>query len=75
LTTHYIEEAEEMADRIGIIRQGEIILVEQKNRLMQQLGKKELTLHLRDPLFELPASLQIEGLSLSKDGLLTQLFL
>jgi ABC-2 type transport system ATP-binding protein len=70
LTTHYIEEAEEMADRIGIIRQGQIILVEQKSQLMQQLGKKELTLHLRDPLFQLPPSLQLEGLSVSADGLL-----
>ena len=50
LTTHYIEEAEEMADRIGVISKGEIILVEEKAALMQKLGKKQLTLHLQSPL-------------------------
>ena len=50
LTTHYIEEAEEMADRIGVINKGEIILVEDKAALMQKLGKKQLTLHLQSPL-------------------------
>ena len=49
LTTHYIEEAEEMADRVGIIRQGEIILVDDKARLMQKLGRKQLTVHLAEP--------------------------
>jgi ABC-2 type transport system ATP-binding protein len=68
LTTHYIEEAEEMADRIGVIRQGEIILVEDKDVLMRKLGKKQLTLHLQAPLAELPADLAGEALELSADG-------
>ena len=68
LTTHYIEEAEEMADRIGIIRQGELILVEEKMSLMKKLGKKELTLQLQQPLQSLPAGLDIAGLKLSVDG-------
>ncbi|MBL0402876.1 ABC transporter ATP-binding protein [Microvirga aerilata] len=68
LTTHYIEEAEEMADRIGVIRKGEIILVEDKTVLMQKLGKKQLTLHLQNPLAALPADLQSENLQLSSDG-------
>jgi ABC-2 type transport system ATP-binding protein len=68
LTTHYIEEAEEMADRIGVIRKGEIILVEDKDMLMQKLGKKQLTLHLQSPLAALPAGLQSEHLQLSEDG-------
>jgi len=54
LTTHYIEEAEEMADRIGVMRQGELILVEDKDVLMRKLGKKQLTLHLREPLAAAP---------------------
>ncbi|MGA6098150.1 ABC transporter ATP-binding protein [Stutzerimonas marianensis] len=57
LTTHYIEEAEEMADRIGVISKGEIILVEDKQELMQKLGKKQLTLHLQRPLAEIPTEL------------------
>ncbi|MGK9066816.1 ABC transporter ATP-binding protein [Stutzerimonas chloritidismutans] len=57
LTTHYIEEAEEMADRIGVISKGEIILVEDKHRLMQKLGKKQLTLHLQRPLSAIPTEL------------------
>ena len=68
LTTHYIEEAEEMADRIGVIRQGEIILVEDKDVLMRKLGKKQLTLHLQAPLASLPADLADEPLELSADG-------
>ena len=68
LTTHYLEEAEEMADRVGVIRQGELILVEDKKRLMQQLGKKKLTLALSAPLAALPASLHAFALSLSDDG-------
>ena len=68
LTTHYIEEAEEMADRIGIIRQGELILVEEKMSLMKKLGKKELTLQLQQPLQSLPPGLDIAGLKLSVDG-------
>ncbi|WP_246776607.1 ABC transporter ATP-binding protein [Microvirga sp. VF16] len=68
LTTHYIEEAEEMADRIGVISKGEIILVEDKNVLMQKLGQKQLTLHLQSPLTSLPPELQSESLHLSADG-------
>ncbi|WP_028238454.1 ABC transporter ATP-binding protein [Stutzerimonas azotifigens] len=68
LTTHYIEEAEEMADRIGVIRRGEIILVEDKATLMKQLGKKQLTLHLRRPLARIPAELADEPLQLVDDG-------
>ena len=66
LTTHYIEEAEEMADRIGIITKGEIQLVDTTAALMKKLGKKQLILQLTAPLSELPASLAIEGLTLSK---------
>jgi ABC-2 type transport system ATP-binding protein len=69
LTTHYIEEAEEMADRIGIIRQGELMLVEEKTSLMKKLGKKELTLQLQTALHAIPASLDLPGLSLSPDHL------
>jgi ABC-2 type transport system ATP-binding protein len=67
LTTHYIEEAEEMADRIGIIRKGELILVEDKKSLMKKLGKKELTLQLQTPLDAIPHELHIPGLMLSQD--------
>ena len=55
LTTHYIEEAEEMADRIGVISKGELILVEEKTTLMRKLGKKQLTLQLQEPMTEIPA--------------------
>jgi ABC-2 type transport system ATP-binding protein len=68
LTTHYIEEAEEMADRIGVISKGEIILVEDKKQLMQKLGKKQLTLQLQHPLTEIPAGLGDYQLELSADG-------
>ncbi len=68
LTTHYIEEAEEMADRIGVISKGEIILVEDKDVLMRKLGKKQLTLHLQEPLNVLPADLADYQLELAKDG-------
>ncbi|WP_148862763.1 ABC transporter ATP-binding protein [Marinobacter fonticola] len=68
LTTHYIEEAEEMADRIGVISQGELILVEEKNALMRKLGKKELRLHLQNPLEALPDGLIDPDLELSDDG-------
>jgi ABC-2 type transport system ATP-binding protein len=68
LTTHYIEEAEEMADRIGVIRKGEIILVEEKNALMTQLGKKQLRLHLQHPLTRVPPELTGLPLELSNDG-------
>jgi ABC-2 type transport system ATP-binding protein len=68
LTTHYIEEAEEMADRIGVIRQGEIILVEEKSRLMSKLGKKELRLQLQSKLDKVPGELILEPVELSDDG-------
>ena len=68
LTTHYIEEAQEMADRVGVIRQGEIILVEEKNALMTKLGKRRLTLTLKAPLAGIPAALEPFHLELSADG-------
>jgi ABC-2 type transport system ATP-binding protein len=68
LTTHYIEEAEEMADRIGVIRRGELVLVEEKHALMRKLGSKELTLHLREPLEAVPAALARHGLALAEEG-------
>jgi ABC-2 type transport system ATP-binding protein len=68
LTTHYIEEAEEMADRIGVINKGEIILVEEKAELMRKLGKKQLTLLLDAPLDAVPPALARYGLVLSPDG-------
>ena len=68
LTTHYIEEAEEMADRIGVIRQGEIILVEDKAQLMTKLGKKELRLQLQQRLEKVPGELTLEPVELSDDG-------
>jgi ABC-2 type transport system ATP-binding protein len=68
LTTHYIEEAEEMADRIGVINKGEIVLVERTAVLMQKLGKKQLTLQLRQPLERVPPELAAEQLALSPDG-------
>jgi ABC-2 type transport system ATP-binding protein len=68
LTTHYIEEAEEMADRIGVINKGEIVLVEQKSSLMQKLGRKQLKLYLHDRLDTLPARLAPYGLELADDG-------
>jgi len=68
LTTHYIEEAEEMADRIGVISKGELILVEDKVELMNKLGKKQLTLQLQTPLEKLPEALDDYQLELSADG-------
>jgi ABC-2 type transport system ATP-binding protein len=68
LTTHYIEEAEDMADRIGIISKGEIILVEDKAELMRKLGKKQLTLHLQKPLGAVPAELAAHNLALAAGG-------
>ncbi|MCK0154138.1 ABC transporter ATP-binding protein [Alcanivorax sp. S6407] len=68
LTTHYIEEAEEMADRVGIINRGEIILVDEKARLMEQLGRKQLTVQLAEPLQSLPGSFNYESLELAADG-------
>ena len=68
LTTHYIEEAEEMADRIGVISNGEIILVEDKAVLMAKLGKKQLHLHLQRPLAAIPVQLASHALTLADDG-------
>ena len=67
LTTHYIEEAEEMADRVGVINKGEIVLVEDKATLMRKLGRKQLTLHFNEPVASLPASLADYPLELSDD--------
>lgn len=68
LTTHYIQEAEEMADRIGVINDGEIILIEEKAKLMSKLGKKQLTLQLYGKLDEIPHELSGYGLELTADG-------
>ncbi len=68
LTTHYIDEAEDMADRIGVINKGEIILIEEKKELMRKLGKKLLTLQLEEPLDHVPPELAAYNLSLSSDG-------
>jgi ABC-2 type transport system ATP-binding protein len=68
LTTHYIEEAELIADRIGIINKGEIILVEDKNALMQKLGKRQLKLYLQNPIASIPVGLNGLDLELSTDG-------
>ena len=69
LTTHYIEEAEDMADRIGVINKGEIILVEDKAELMRKLGQKKLTLHLQKKLDVVPAELSGHNLKLADDGM------
>lgn len=68
LTTHYIEEAEEIADRVGVINNGEVVLVEEKQELMRKLGKKQLTLDLTAPISALPADLQDQPLELQNDG-------
>ena len=68
LTTHYIDEAEEMADRVGVINKGEIILVENKAELMHKLGRKQLTLQLHDPLNAIPADLSGHHLELAGNG-------
>jgi ABC-2 type transport system ATP-binding protein len=68
LTTHYIEEAEEMADRVGVINKGALILVERKEALMKRFGKKQLTLHLKSPLGSVPDELATWGLELRNDG-------
>jgi ABC-2 type transport system ATP-binding protein len=69
LTTHYIEEAEEMADRIGVINKGTLVLVEDKKELMKKLGKKQLTLHLQTPLNRIPAELGSWNLELKTEGM------
>jgi ABC-2 type transport system ATP-binding protein len=68
LTTHYIEEAEEMADRVGVIAKGELILVQEKTELMRKLGKKHLTVELQKPLSEIPPALAGHALELGHDG-------
>jgi ABC-2 type transport system ATP-binding protein len=68
LTTHYIEEAEEMADRVGVISKGELVLVEEKHALMEKLGKKELKVQLQAPIAAIPPELASYGLTLSPDG-------
>jgi ABC-2 type transport system ATP-binding protein len=68
LTTHYIEEAEEMADRVGVINKGELIVVEEKAELMRKLGRKQLTLQLHETLDAVPAGLERYGLELGADG-------
>ncbi|AOW76041.1 multidrug ABC transporter ATP-binding protein [Colwellia sp. PAMC 20917] len=69
LTTHYIEEAEEIADRIGVIKNGQLILVEDKIALMNQLGKKQLILDLKEPLIEMPEQLTDFNLQLQNEGM------
>ena len=68
LTTHYLEEAEEMADRVGVVSKGELILVEDKQELMRKLGKKRLTLLLDEPLAAIPAALAAYPLALAAGG-------
>lgn len=68
LTTHYIEEAEEIADRIGVINKGEIVIVENKDELMKKLGKKQLTLHLHNPLIAIPPEFTNYALELTAEG-------
>ncbi len=68
LTTHYIEEAEQLADRVGVINNGEIILVEDKDKLMRDMGKKQLVLHLQAPLDEVPEQLATYQLELDDNG-------
>ncbi len=68
LTTHYIEEAEQLADRVGVINHGELILVEDKNKLMREMGKKQLTLHLSQPLDTVPEALDHYHLELAEGG-------
>jgi ABC-2 type transport system ATP-binding protein len=68
LTTHYIDEAEEMADRVGVINKGEIVLVEEKSELMRKLGKKQLTLHLAQRLDAIPPALSAFNLALGNEG-------
>ena len=68
LTTHYIAEAEQMADRVGIINHGEIILVQEKTRLMRELGKKQLVLHMHEPLTKVPSGLADYELDIGGDG-------
>ena len=68
LTTHYIEEAQEMADRVGVINKGELVVVDEKAALMQRLGKKQLTLHLAEPMAAVPAGLAEWSPTLANEG-------
>ena len=68
LTTHYIEEAEEIADRVGVISNGELLLVEKKDELMQSLGKKQLVIDLKEPVKEIPSSLEEYNIELNENG-------
>ena len=68
LTTHYLEEAEEMADRIGVINHGQLLLVKSKDELMGEFGKKTLTIEVDRPLQEIPEDLADRGLELARDG-------
>ena len=68
LTTHYIEEAEAIADRVGVIANGELMLVEEKDTLMQRMGQKQLEVQLTEPISEIPKGLQSDALTLSPDG-------
>ena len=68
LTTHYIEEAEEIADRVGIISDGRLLIIDEKQNLMSTLGKKQLMVDLRAPIIEIPASMSSFDLELSADG-------
>ena len=68
LTTHYIEEAEAIADRVAVINEGRIVLVEERDRLIRQMGRKELTIELKEPLPAVPDALASYGLELAEDG-------
>ena len=69
LTTHYIEEAEEIADRIGVINKGKLLLIEEKHELMQRMGSKNLTIDLQKPVSKIPSSLSNYKLAISDDGM------
>ena len=68
LTTHYIEEAEEIAERVGVISNGELLLVEKKDELMESLGKKQLLIDLKEPVKKIPSSLKEYNIELNEDG-------
>ena len=68
LTTHYIEEAEEIAERVGVINNGELLLVEKKDELMESLGKKQLLIDLKKPVKKIPSSLEEYNIELNEDG-------
>ena len=68
LTTHYIEEAEEIAERVGVISNGELLLVEKKDELMESLGKKQLLIDLKEPVKKIPSSLEEYNIELNEEG-------